>query len=93
MDRANVTLLPLHNPVELAELGAFLDVATGGRFLFGIGLGYRPEEYAIYGIPMSLTMGVRGRSAADSAECRSPGRFGEPHLGNAAFWADASRKR
>jgi alkanesulfonate monooxygenase SsuD/methylene tetrahydromethanopterin reductase-like flavin-dependent oxidoreductase (luciferase family) len=48
----NVTLLPLHNPVELAELGAFLDVATGGRFLFGIGLGYRQEEYAIYGIPM-----------------------------------------
>jgi alkanesulfonate monooxygenase SsuD/methylene tetrahydromethanopterin reductase-like flavin-dependent oxidoreductase (luciferase family) len=48
----NVTLLPLHNPVELAELAAFLDVATGGRFLFGIGLGYRQEEYAIYGIPL-----------------------------------------
>ena len=53
----NVTLLPLHNPVELAELGAFLDVATGGRFLFGIGLGYRPEEYAIYGIPMRQRVG------------------------------------
>jgi alkanesulfonate monooxygenase SsuD/methylene tetrahydromethanopterin reductase-like flavin-dependent oxidoreductase (luciferase family) len=49
----NVTLLPLHNPVELAEVGAFLDVITGGRFLLGIGLGYRPEEYAIYGIPMA----------------------------------------
>jgi alkanesulfonate monooxygenase SsuD/methylene tetrahydromethanopterin reductase-like flavin-dependent oxidoreductase (luciferase family) len=48
----NVTLLPLHNPVELAEVGAFMDVATGGRFLLGVGLGYRPEEYAIYGIPM-----------------------------------------
>ncbi len=44
-------------PVELAELGAFLDVATGGRFLFGIGLGYRPEEYAIYGIPMRQRVG------------------------------------
>ncbi len=49
----NVTLLPLHNPVELAEAGAFLDVITGGRFLLGVGLGYRPEEFQMYGIPMS----------------------------------------
>jgi len=59
----NVALLPLHNPVELAEVGAFMDVMTGGRFLLGVGLGYRPEEYAIYGVPMSerasrLTEGV-----------------------------------
>jgi probable F420-dependent oxidoreductase len=49
----NVTLLPLHNPVEVAEMGAFLDVMTGGRFLLGVGLGYRPEEYAMYGVPMA----------------------------------------
>jgi alkanesulfonate monooxygenase SsuD/methylene tetrahydromethanopterin reductase-like flavin-dependent oxidoreductase (luciferase family) len=54
---SNVTLLPLHNPVELAEIAAFLDVATGGRFLFGVGLGYRPEEYAIYGVPMAQRVG------------------------------------
>jgi alkanesulfonate monooxygenase SsuD/methylene tetrahydromethanopterin reductase-like flavin-dependent oxidoreductase (luciferase family) len=30
-----------------------MDVMTGGRFLLGVGLGYRPEEYAIYGVPMS----------------------------------------
>lgn len=28
----NLILLPLHNPVEVAEIGAFLDVITGGRF-------------------------------------------------------------
>jgi alkanesulfonate monooxygenase SsuD/methylene tetrahydromethanopterin reductase-like flavin-dependent oxidoreductase (luciferase family) len=49
----NVALLPFHNPVELAEVGAFMDVMTGGRFLLGVGLGYRTEEYAIYGVPMS----------------------------------------
>ncbi len=49
----NVTLLPLHNPVELAETGAFLDVITGGKFLLGVGLGYRPEEFQIFGVPMS----------------------------------------
>ena len=46
-------MLPLHNPVELAEAGAFLDVITGGKFLLGVGLGYRPEEYQIFGVPMS----------------------------------------
>ena len=49
----NVTLLPLHNPIELAEVGAFMDVITGGKFLLGVGLGYRPEEYEMYGVPMS----------------------------------------
>jgi alkanesulfonate monooxygenase SsuD/methylene tetrahydromethanopterin reductase-like flavin-dependent oxidoreductase (luciferase family) len=49
----NLVLLPLHNPVEIAEVGAFLDVLTGGRFLLGVGLGYRPEEFAIFGVPMA----------------------------------------
>jgi len=42
----NLVLLPLHNPVEIAEVGAFLDVITGG-------LGYRAEEFAIFGVPMA----------------------------------------
>jgi alkanesulfonate monooxygenase SsuD/methylene tetrahydromethanopterin reductase-like flavin-dependent oxidoreductase (luciferase family) len=59
----NLVLLPLHNPVELAEVGAFLDVVSGGRFLLGVGLGYRTEEFAIFGVPMAervsrLTEGV-----------------------------------
>jgi Luciferase-like monooxygenase len=48
----NLILLPLHNPVELAEIAAFMDVVTSGRFMFGVGLGYRPEEFAVFGIPM-----------------------------------------
>ena len=44
---------PLHNPIEVAEVGAFLDVITGGKFLLGVGLGYRPEEYEMYRVPMS----------------------------------------
>jgi alkanesulfonate monooxygenase SsuD/methylene tetrahydromethanopterin reductase-like flavin-dependent oxidoreductase (luciferase family) len=59
----NLVLLPLHNPIELAEVGAFLDVITGGRFLLGVGLGYRPEEFQIFGVPIGervsrLTEGV-----------------------------------
>ncbi|MGD9805243.1 MAG: LLM class flavin-dependent oxidoreductase [Hyphomicrobiaceae bacterium] len=48
----NIVLLPLHNPIELAEIGAFLDVISGGRFLLGVGLGYREEEFAMYKVPM-----------------------------------------
>jgi alkanesulfonate monooxygenase SsuD/methylene tetrahydromethanopterin reductase-like flavin-dependent oxidoreductase (luciferase family) len=48
----NIVLLPLHNPVEMAEIGAFLDMITGGRFLLGVGLGYRNEEFAVFGVPM-----------------------------------------
>jgi len=59
----NLVLLPLHNPVELAEVGAFLDVITGGRFMLGVGLGYRSEEFAVFKVPMAervsrLTEGV-----------------------------------
>jgi alkanesulfonate monooxygenase SsuD/methylene tetrahydromethanopterin reductase-like flavin-dependent oxidoreductase (luciferase family) len=53
----NLVLLPLHNPVEVAEVGAFLDVASGGRFLLGLGLGYRAEEFAIFGVPMAERVG------------------------------------
>jgi alkanesulfonate monooxygenase SsuD/methylene tetrahydromethanopterin reductase-like flavin-dependent oxidoreductase (luciferase family) len=59
----NLVLLPLHNPVEIAEIGAFLDVITGGHFTLGVGLGYRSEEFAIFGVRMAervsrLTEGV-----------------------------------
>src|ERR1700730_9910535 len=47
----NLILLPLHNPVEIAEIGAFRDAATAGRFLLALGLGYRPEEFAMFGVP------------------------------------------
>ncbi len=44
-------LLPLHNPVRVAEDTATLDVISGGRFDLGVGLGYRPAEFDDQGIP------------------------------------------
>ena len=43
-------LLPLLNPVDVAEQVATLDVITEGRFVFGVGLGYREEENEAFGI-------------------------------------------
>jgi alkanesulfonate monooxygenase SsuD/methylene tetrahydromethanopterin reductase-like flavin-dependent oxidoreductase (luciferase family) len=48
---SNIALLTLLNPVELAENTATLDAITGGRFVLGVGLGYRPEEFDAFGIP------------------------------------------
>nr|WP_281456683.1 LLM class flavin-dependent oxidoreductase [Saccharopolyspora sp. TS4A08]MDI2030370.1 LLM class flavin-dependent oxidoreductase [Saccharopolyspora sp. TS4A08] len=46
-----IHLLALHNPVDTAENFASLDAVTGGRSVFGVGLGYREVEYAAFGIP------------------------------------------
>lgn len=46
-----ILLLPLLNPVEAAEQIATLDIMTSGRFILGIGLGYRKVEFAVFGIP------------------------------------------
>jgi probable F420-dependent oxidoreductase len=46
----NLLLLPLHNPVDVAEQYATMDVVAGGRFVLGVGLGYRQEEYDTFGV-------------------------------------------
>lgn len=42
-------LLPLHDPLRVAEDIAVLDLASGGRLTTIFGLGYRPSEYAAHG--------------------------------------------
>jgi alkanesulfonate monooxygenase SsuD/methylene tetrahydromethanopterin reductase-like flavin-dependent oxidoreductase (luciferase family) len=47
-----VVVLPWHNPVLLAEQVATLDLVSNGRFDFGIGRGYRQNEFDGFGISM-----------------------------------------
>jgi alkanesulfonate monooxygenase SsuD/methylene tetrahydromethanopterin reductase-like flavin-dependent oxidoreductase (luciferase family) len=47
-----VITLPWHNPVLLAEQAATIDLLSGGRLDFGIGKGYRHNEFAGFCIPM-----------------------------------------
>ena len=42
-------LVPLHDPLRIAEDIAVLDLMSGGRLLIIGGMGYRPEEYAAHG--------------------------------------------
>ncbi|MEV0210395.1 LLM class flavin-dependent oxidoreductase [Streptomyces sp. NPDC050788] len=41
---------PLHDPLRLAEEIAVLDLLSGGRLVTVAGIGYRPEEYAIFDV-------------------------------------------
>lgn len=46
-----IMIAPLYHPVLLAEEIATLDVVTEGRLVFGVGLGYRPEEFGYLDVP------------------------------------------
>lgn len=52
-------LLPLYDPVRLAEDMVVLDHLAQGRAMFVFGVGYRPEEYALHGVDFA----ARGRIA------------------------------
>lgn len=53
-----VYLLPIYNPVRLAEEIAMLDNLSGGRFEFGVGRGASPHEIRF--------LGLRPEEAADA---------------------------
>lgn len=44
-----VVVAPLHPAAELAEQAAIVDVISGGRLDLGLGAGYRPPEFNLYG--------------------------------------------
>jgi len=45
-----VMVAPVYHPIALAEEAATLDVITGGRFVLGIGIGYKEDEIRAMGI-------------------------------------------
>lgn len=67
-------LVPLHDPIELAERMAVLDLASGGRVSYVCALGYRSEEYAMFGRDMRR----RGRRMEACLEAMRRAWTGEP---------------
>jgi alkanesulfonate monooxygenase SsuD/methylene tetrahydromethanopterin reductase-like flavin-dependent oxidoreductase (luciferase family) len=53
-----VIVLPLHNPVTIAERAAMVDVLSNGRFDLGVGNGYQRREFT--GLGMNIDE-ARGR--------------------------------
>ena len=45
----DILVAPFYHPVRLAEDGALLDIMSNGRFVLGAAIGYKPDEFALYG--------------------------------------------
>src|ERR1051325_102549 len=59
-----VIVLPWHNPVLLAEQVATLDLLSGGRLDFGVGSGYRYNEFAGFRVPIDQANAPFGQCLA-----------------------------
>lgn len=49
----DILVAPFYHPVRLAEDVALLDIMSGGRFTLGIAIGYKPDEFALYGADLA----------------------------------------
>lgn len=49
----DILVAPFYHPVRLAEDVALLDVMSGGRVVLGVAIGYKPDEFALYGVDIS----------------------------------------
>jgi probable F420-dependent oxidoreductase len=45
----DILVAPFYHPVRLAEDAALLDVMSGGRLVLGMAIGYKPDEFQLYG--------------------------------------------
>lgn len=45
-----IFVLPIRNPITTAKAVASLDVLSGGRFIFGVGIGWLKEEFEAVGM-------------------------------------------
>src|SRR5689334_17028474 len=67
-------LIPLHDPVRLAEELAVLALASGGRVSVVAGLGYRPDEFEMAGVDRK----ARGRLTEEYVDVLRKAWTGEP---------------
>ncbi len=48
----SVAVLPLHNPLDIAEQFAMVDLMSGGRLEFGAGRGFVAYDFEVHGVPI-----------------------------------------
>lgn len=53
----SIFLLPIHNPIAVAENFATVDSLFDGDLLFGVAIGYKPEEFDSFGVEKKHRVG------------------------------------
>ena len=48
----DIIVLPFYHPVRVAEDAAMLDIMSDGRFILGAAIGYKPDEFELYQVPL-----------------------------------------
>lgn len=69
---SGVLLLPLYDPLHVAEHGVVVDAISRGRFILGVGYGYRQEEFDAFHVKLD----------------DRPGRMREGVQAIRAFWTE-----
>jgi alkanesulfonate monooxygenase SsuD/methylene tetrahydromethanopterin reductase-like flavin-dependent oxidoreductase (luciferase family) len=77
---ATVSVLPMHSAVHVAKQSATIDLLSGGRFVLGVGVGGRDEDYRAYDAPTERKYGRLDEQIA----CIRRVWNGEPPFGDAA---------
>jgi alkanesulfonate monooxygenase SsuD/methylene tetrahydromethanopterin reductase-like flavin-dependent oxidoreductase (luciferase family) len=72
-----INVLPLHNPLEVAESYAMVDVISNGRLDFGVGKGSEAHEYRKFGMRQEESTGrmVEGTEVLRQAWSDKPVNF------------------
>ena len=50
----DIIVLPFYHPVRIAEDAAMLDIMSQGRFILGVAIGYKPDEFTLYQTPLEM---------------------------------------
>lgn len=53
----SIVMLSMHNPIEIAEQLAMVDLMSGGRLELGVGRGFIKHDYDVFGVPLDEAQG------------------------------------